>query len=263
MPPYNFGDELSLRHLPDVSDTSFSFQIPGSTHEENLLSTHIDFFRGADVSDLPISPPTNPHSNKDLTLSQVTPKHTVTKRHHSVNVFPPPTSTAKTSFPRPTYQEEPREVDDLRVDGKSKEPPVGTRAREISRNNSKKITVTKGTPKSKSAMAHFPPAEASPAVARLKSLRAEVDGLAKDTIHPILNDIVPEKDMRNVVSNHISGEAAVAEASASSFLEKGQPQISKEQRRGPRVRISKQVCNRTVIVHPCTFFSSYHSVSFL
>lgn len=70
--PFGSGDELSLRHLPDVSDSSFSFQIPGGG--DNLLADDdLDFFKGADVSIAPLgSPPTT--AEPLFTLSQLTPR---------------------------------------------------------------------------------------------------------------------------------------------------------------------------------------------
>ena len=62
------SDELSLRHLPDVSDSSFSFQIPGAIRDNLLVDDDLDFFKGTDVSIAPLaSPLTEP-------LFTVTPK---------------------------------------------------------------------------------------------------------------------------------------------------------------------------------------------
>ena len=59
--PFNSSNELSLRHLPDVSDSSFSFQIPGATRDDNLLvDDDLDFFKGADVSIAPLASTTEP-----------------------------------------------------------------------------------------------------------------------------------------------------------------------------------------------------------
>ena len=61
MPQLN--DELSLRHLPDVSDSSFSFQIPGAIQGDNNLleDDDLDFFKGADVSTIaPLATSTEP-----------------------------------------------------------------------------------------------------------------------------------------------------------------------------------------------------------
>jgi hypothetical protein len=53
--PFNSGDELSLRHLPDVSESSFSFQIPGAIRDNLLVDDDLDFFKGADVSIAPLA----------------------------------------------------------------------------------------------------------------------------------------------------------------------------------------------------------------
>ena len=66
--PFNSNDELSLRHLPDVSDSSFSFQIPGAIRDNLLAEDDLDFFKGTDVSIAPLAAPlTEP-------LFTVTPK---------------------------------------------------------------------------------------------------------------------------------------------------------------------------------------------
>lgn len=69
--PFNSTDELSslsLRHLPDATDSSFSFQIPGAIRDNLLVDEDLDFFKGTDVSIAPLaSPLTEP-------LFTVTPK---------------------------------------------------------------------------------------------------------------------------------------------------------------------------------------------
>jgi hypothetical protein len=55
--PFNSNDELSLRHLPDVSDSSFSFQIPGAIRDNLLVDDELDFFKGTDVSIAPLASP--------------------------------------------------------------------------------------------------------------------------------------------------------------------------------------------------------------
>ncbi|KJA28329.1 hypothetical protein HYPSUDRAFT_61960 [Hypholoma sublateritium FD-334 SS-4] len=76
MPPTPFkNDELSLRHLPDMSDTSFSFQIPGSAQEVNLLADDgLDFFHGIDVSRG--APQTSPRRTNDgpMAINDLTPR---------------------------------------------------------------------------------------------------------------------------------------------------------------------------------------------
>lgn len=54
---FNSNDELSLRHLPDVSDSSFSFQIPGAIRDNLLADDDLDFFKGTDVSIAPLASP--------------------------------------------------------------------------------------------------------------------------------------------------------------------------------------------------------------
>jgi len=85
MPLHDSGDELSSRHLPDVSDNSFSFQIPGTVTTDNLLAdVDLDFFRGADVS-IAIPTASTPAATRatlvkePLTLSQLTPRPTSEK----------------------------------------------------------------------------------------------------------------------------------------------------------------------------------------
>lgn len=51
------SDELSSRHLPDVSDSSFSFQIPGEIRDNLLVDDDLDFFKGTDVSIAPLASP--------------------------------------------------------------------------------------------------------------------------------------------------------------------------------------------------------------
>ena len=91
-PLFNQSDELSLRHLPDVSDTSFSFQIPGTVKEENLLAQDDqDFFGGVDLSPPPLN--FRPSAKENLTISQLTPKPAVEK---------PPPQFSKKPFSYPT-----------------------------------------------------------------------------------------------------------------------------------------------------------------
>lgn len=74
MPPTP-NDELSLRHLPDMSDTSFSFQIPGSAQEVNLLADDgLDFFHGINVSRG--APQISPQRANDgpMTINDLTPR---------------------------------------------------------------------------------------------------------------------------------------------------------------------------------------------
>ncbi|KAG5649946.1 hypothetical protein H0H81_001365 [Sphagnurus paluster] len=74
MPPLgcDTGDELSLRHLPDISDSSFSFQIPDSLSKADLLlgDDDMSFLRDTNDSEsTPVKAAPDP-----LTLSQITPR---------------------------------------------------------------------------------------------------------------------------------------------------------------------------------------------
>lgn len=70
------GPDLSLRHLPDLSDASSSFQIPVTSSDDFLLEDGNDdnFFQGAD--DSLITPGPTRLASKPLTLSQLTPRPT-------------------------------------------------------------------------------------------------------------------------------------------------------------------------------------------
>src|ERR1700733_3567601 len=71
-PPFDFGDdELSIRHLPDVSNASFSFQIPAGLSQGDLLlgDNDPDFFQ--DVGDTPRM------ASTPLTLAELTPNANV------------------------------------------------------------------------------------------------------------------------------------------------------------------------------------------
>ncbi|KAF4611568.1 hypothetical protein D9613_004397 [Agrocybe pediades] len=240
MPPYNTGGELSLRHLPDVSDASFSFQIPGSAQEENLLAQDIDFFRGADVSETLLQ---SPARNDQLTLSQVTPRRKAD----------PVPSTTQPSSPK-TYQKERQDTDTLDaitnpVVEKRKTPLTRARYREITKggpSTSKATSKNNRTPESKAkliapSLSHFHPVEASPAVARLKTLRAELDTLSEDIISPISFDPGEDKDVNMVEPNRYESEGTAGpQTSTSSSHVKEQPQIPNETRREKRPRTSKQ-----------------------
>ncbi|KAJ7756613.1 hypothetical protein B0H16DRAFT_687607 [Mycena metata] len=67
--PAMSGSELSLRHLPDLSDASFSFQIPTDSSDDLLRADSTDFFGG------PGSLLGSPSRTNDapLTLSDLTP----------------------------------------------------------------------------------------------------------------------------------------------------------------------------------------------
>ena len=70
---YDSGDEISLRHLPESSDASFSFQIPNSLHHTDLLlnDNDADFFK--DASFLTTPGPSRVRHSPPMTLAEVTP----------------------------------------------------------------------------------------------------------------------------------------------------------------------------------------------
>jgi hypothetical protein len=71
MPPQEIA-EISLRHLPDISDISFQIPSADDYGERLLANDDDDFLRGADDS---IDAPTPEKTEyKPLTLSQLTPK---------------------------------------------------------------------------------------------------------------------------------------------------------------------------------------------
>lgn len=71
--PHSPGD-LSSRYLPDVSDTSFSFQIP-TANQDFLLADDDDFLKTANDSlSTPIAASKVAREREPLTLSQLTPK---------------------------------------------------------------------------------------------------------------------------------------------------------------------------------------------
>ena len=83
--------ELSLRHLPDISDTSFQISFADNS-ADLLLATHDDFLDGADDSMGP------GNSGQDyLTLSQLTPKP-----RPRTNIT---TATPASTLPRPRNNE--------------------------------------------------------------------------------------------------------------------------------------------------------------
>ncbi|KAF5384862.1 hypothetical protein D9615_000920 [Tricholomella constricta] len=95
MPPHrnDTGAELSLRHLPDISDASFSFQIPNFLSQEDLLladDDDVSFFRGA--NDSMTTPGLSRIAASPLTLSELTPRpirtHAAKSLQHQVQAQP-------------------------------------------------------------------------------------------------------------------------------------------------------------------------------
>lgn len=100
MPP-NANKGLSLKHLPDLSDASFSFQIPtDSSSAEFLLEddSDLDFLRGAGGASFATIAPTP--ARGPLKLSDVTPK--VESRFLPPRSPSPGPSTRQNNDPRPS-----------------------------------------------------------------------------------------------------------------------------------------------------------------
>lgn len=159
--PLSGGQELSLRHLPDVSDidASFSFQIPVPAREDYLLADDgdDDFFKGVnDVLATPVAL-SRPTQHEPLTLSQLTPRPSETHRSiHLRSPLPSLPSPSRNLSHKPRLNEETQDLPML-VKG-----------------------VTSARPKAiKKPALRLLPNEGSPAGARLDSLRAEVDLLAE------------------------------------------------------------------------------------
>ena len=148
MPP-PFDSELSIRHLPDVSNASFSFQIPASLSQGDLLlgDSDADFFQN--VGDTPAPPRI---ASTPLTLAELTPNANVER-------------TSRACIPTP-----PDHVLDQQY--MSKKIPLG-----ISKVVRSRLPTTA---KASREITRVHAGEASPAVARLRALKTEVEMLKMD-----------------------------------------------------------------------------------
>ncbi|KAF9011426.1 hypothetical protein BDQ17DRAFT_1346205, partial [Cyathus striatus] len=193
------GDELSLRHLPDATDTSISFQIPSSDKDKDnylladvrplpdasdtsislqmptsdkdeylLADDDSNFFKGTDVS---IATPAPFRTAYDvLTLSQLSPRPEGPFDFRFFQKSPPP----------PTPQQLPSNVTPrTNRSRKAKASPAAGAA-----NSTKLSTMFPSTAtKSEGIVSQpyqLPSGEASPSRARLSTLRAEVESLTDD-----------------------------------------------------------------------------------
>lgn len=154
MPP-SF-DDLSLRHLPDISDASFSFQIPSVSTGDLLLDNddEKDFFRNAD--DTMATPGPSRISRAPLTLSELTPKQQVR--------------------PYLPAQDEPSLPHDQPP--KPKRNPRGIGKAGLALKTLPKAT-KRPTLKVETQVDEVCGPEASPGAARLRTLKAEVDLLGE------------------------------------------------------------------------------------
>ncbi|KAF9458035.1 hypothetical protein BDZ94DRAFT_1336099 [Collybia nuda] len=160
MPP-SF-DELSLRHLPDISNSSFSFQIPSTSTGDLLLANSNDdddFFQNADDT-ISTPGPSRTISQQPLTLSELTPK--VQSRAYQA-----PQGESSPPHDRPPPKQNPRGL------GKATQArTVLPRAAKASQQPPSK-TVTQ--------IDELRGPEASPRAVRLRTLRAEVDSLSDNS----------------------------------------------------------------------------------
>jgi hypothetical protein len=158
MPP-SF-DELSLRHLPDISDASFSFQIPSVSTGDLLLDDddERDFFQNVD--DTMGTPGPSRISRAPLTLSELTPKQ---------EVQAPLQPQAGPSKPH-----------DRRPHPKPQRNPQGV-GRVVQARAALHKTTQKPTLEVKTQFDGLRGPEASPGAARLRTLRAEVELLGEDS----------------------------------------------------------------------------------
>ena len=157
-PSVDSGDDLSLRHLPDVSDLDFSFQIPGAIRGDNLLADDdLDFFKGADVS---IAPPASPPPTEPP--GQLTHKLKAEKLPASKD------GRKLASSPTLSYgNSEDHDTDPKQKKANPHELGKGTTSVNVlSRPKPKVIT---------SNAAKLPSCEGSPAAVRLDNLRAELN----------------------------------------------------------------------------------------
>ena len=158
--PFNSSDELSLRHLPDVSESSFSFQIPGTIRDNLLVDDDLDFFKGTDVSIAPLASP----------LTTIEPLFTVTPKPESPEKLPSEAGSKLDSFPTLPYDH----YEDLDTNPKHKK----ANPRQGSRVTSNVSVFSKPKPKAiTTPSAVLPSPQKSPAV-RLDNLRVELNMLS-------------------------------------------------------------------------------------
>lgn len=176
MPPtLDAGNELSLRHLPDFSNASFSFQIPTAISKGDLLlgDNDMDFLKNVD--DNMASPGHGSSgSHTALTLADLTPK-------------------ARVEHPSFTEDSAPHIVDQ-QLEPKSNKIPQGIR--KFVQNRS---LTTKVDSRSSQKATRASTREASPAIARLRELRAEVEMLNEDS----------QGEAVDTISQHVVSEAPV------------------------------------------------------
>lgn len=184
--PFDSGADLSLRHLPDVSDASFSFQLPSTASGDLLLADDdADFFHNEDMS--LTTPPANRTTHEPLTLSQLTPKPKLTapdlatpSRRHRTPLIPTP------NLDRDFKGKQRAEIQDAGITAPA----------------AKDITAGKQD---------LFGGGASPVAARFKSLKAEVEMLTHDTMRKGSPSSVHQRLVAGPapeITKHVTGAAA-------------------------------------------------------
>ncbi|EKM84334.1 hypothetical protein AGABI1DRAFT_110871, partial [Agaricus bisporus var. burnettii JB137-S8] len=108
MPPMLTDEDLSLSDLPEVSDYSFSFQIPTSTlpKGDDLLADDNTFFEGANFHSVlatpaPYSRTTQSHSDAARSTSRPTVRESNPPHHQTRILIPSKTPGASTGYAEP------------------------------------------------------------------------------------------------------------------------------------------------------------------
>ncbi|KAG2022432.1 hypothetical protein CC2G_000179 [Coprinopsis cinerea AmutBmut pab1-1] len=158
-PSFDMGEGLSLRHLPDASNASFSFQIPTSTRTADYLLADDgeDFFNGVD--DLLATPAPPRLGDRPLRLSDLTPRPS--GRNDSKAPCPPEHHAGSS---------------ELLEDNKPSQRSPRTRKSRVNTARPKPSAITRLTGMLPKADV-FP---ASPAGERIDNLKAQVSSLADD-----------------------------------------------------------------------------------
>lgn len=165
---YDIGDEISLRHLPEPSDASFSFQIPNSPYHTDLLlnDNDSDFFK--DASFLTTPGPFRVRYSPPMTLAEVTPG----PQTHDRRRPPEPSSPSHSLDTQPLLSK-------LKRTPKAPEKKIQVLA-SASKPNSPikpKLKLVTSPIKFSSTTGL---SGASPAVEQFETLRAEVEKLARE-----------------------------------------------------------------------------------
>jgi hypothetical protein len=176
---FNSGDELSLRHLPDVSESSFSFQIPGTIRDNLLVDDDLDFFKGTDVSIAPLA-------------STIEPLFTATPKPKKL---PSEVGSKLGSFPTLSYDH----FEDHDTNPKHKKANLhqGSKVTTNASVFSKPREIT-------TSNAVLPSPQGSPAV-RLDNLRAELNLFSDDKLFVGPSTSVNHQDMPSEIRNRSKG----------------------------------------------------------